>query len=312
MQYIIAGGTGFIGQHLTRFWLKQEHQVTIIGRDPNKITSLFGDAVNAVSWDAFNDNPADVLKGADAVINLCGANVGSQRWSKARKQKILDSRIKPTTAIATACAKLGDASPRLLNASAIGVYGLQHHRKANLPAPFDENVDINSEPTDFLSDVARQWEAATLPAQEAGVPVTLLRFGVVLDKSGGALKQIAMPYYFGLGGKVGSGEQPFTWISLDDAVSAIDFLCQHNEIQGPVNLVAIRSVSQAEFAAALARALHRPAFFTMPAGLLRLVFGEMADELLLEGQHVVPMRLTNHQFKFKHPDIDTALADIFK
>lgn len=311
MKIIIAGGTGFIGQALTQRWLAQEHQITVLGRDKAKVKALFADKVTAIDWQEFETQQTPLLKDCDAIINLCGANIGAKRWSQQRRQEILDSRIKPTKTIATACAQLQTDSPRLFNASAVSYYGLAANTDNGLPTAHDEEEEKIKPSNDFLSTIAHAWEKACQPAVDADIPLTNLRFAVVLAKHGGALPQMALPFYFGMGGRIGSGKQSFAWISLHDLCRAFDFLLQHPELKGPINLVAPKCIKQIELAHALGRAMHRPSLIPMPAWLLTTIFGDMAKELLLSGQHVVPTRLLDAGFTFDHADIDTALQAIY-
>lgn len=310
MKCLIAGGSGFIGSALIEFWLSQQHEISVLGRDKQKIVTQFSDRVRAISWDEFEKNSHALLQGFDCVVNLCGANIGEKRWSAQRRAEILQSRIEPTQKIAAALAAM-QHPPRLLNASAIGSYGLQNTQTHNLPPAFDEQSALPSPAPDFLSEVAQAWERATQTASHAGVSVVNLRFGVVLAAHNGALAQLAKPFRFGLGAVIGSGAQPFSWIALDDAIRAIDFLAKQPAIVGPVNLVSVQAVSQREFAHTLARVLHRPCLLTIPGWVLKIALGKMADELVLSGQHVVPTRLRELNFRFDYPTLDLALTKIF-
>jgi uncharacterized protein (TIGR01777 family) len=189
---------------------------------------------------------------------------------------------------------------------------LQQQFPDDLPPKLDEHtpLDFNNAP-DFLSCVGRAWEKATRPLSESGVRVVNLRFGVVLAKKGGALPRIALPFYLFIGGKVGTGQQPFSWIQLDDVIRAFDFLMQNRELSGPINLVAPQCVTQQELAKAIGKVLHRPSVVPMPSIILKLFFGSMAQELLLEGQNVYPQRLLAAGFDFKCPDIESALKHIY-
>ncbi len=308
---IIPGGTGFIGQALIKDYLPKGYSITVLGRDKNKIQTLFADTVTAVDWDEFSKKPESYLEKNDVIINLTGANISDGRWSDARKKILIDSRIKPTEILAKACATLGDKSPLFYSASGIGRYGLQANLDVGLPTALDEYSEIKPTP-DFMYQLATQRENATQVAINAKVPVIHLRFGVVLDKNGGALPQIALPFKLCVGGPVGSGQQPFSWIALTDLCAAIDFLIAHPEITGPVNLVAPKCITQKEFAHSLGNALRRPSIMPSPEWAMRLIFGQMADELLLQGQHVVPTRLLESGFKFTTPDIQGTLNTIYK
>ncbi len=309
MKILIAGGTGFIGKALVKHFLAHgNHQILVLGRSKQSIRSTFGEAVKRLAWTdlprfSFSDwGPKDIF------INLCGANLGDKPWSDARKSSILESRVETTRLIARVCKGLGENSPRLLNASAIGIYGLQEEHKNELPPALTEDSPLPClQPTDFLSEVGCQWEAAAKEAIAAGTPVVFLRFGVVLGPHGGVYKKLRRPYQFGLGGTIGSGNQAFSWVSLHDLVRAIDFTIATNQLTGPVNITAPHAVRQSLFAKAMARSLQRPAFLTTPKFLLKKLFGEMAEELLLKGQHVQPKRLTEMGFTFEHDSIDKAL-----
>lgn len=310
MDILIAGGTGFIGQALVKHYLAQSARVTVLGRSKSKIKHYFPKHVASLDWDAFNRAGLGICQQQDVIINLCGETIGAKRWTDKRKQAIISSRVQTSQAIAKVCAQLGTQSPRWLNASAVGIYGLQSHLEH--AHAFTEFDSLTTESSDFLSKVAHLWEASTLEAEAAGVNVVKLRFGVVLAKHGGALTQIARPFKFGLGGTIGTGKQPFAWITLTDLIRAFDFIVYRPEISGIINLVAPGCIQQAEFAQALAAALHRPNLFHTPGWLLTLLFGQMAKELLLYGQHAKPKRLLELGFKFQYPDIHTALRAIFK
>jgi hypothetical protein len=309
MKIIITGATGFIGQALVKRMLAAGHQLIIVGRTIDKIKQIFGATVQAITWDTLT---VDIIAGTNAIINLAGAGIGEQRWSAKRRQEILLSRTQTTQQLAQLCAQLGARAPLLLNASAVGVYGLQPTLPQQLPPALDENTVINfQQAPDFLAKVARAWEAAAKPAEATGTRVVYLRFGAVFAEHGGALPRMAFPFKLGLGGPIGSGKQPFSWVTLKDVINAIEFLLARADVKGPVNIVAPHGVTQKQLATALGKALHRPALMPTPAFLLKLIFGEMAQELLLNGQHVMPKRLLELGFKFQYPTIEAAFADIY-
>lgn len=284
MRILIAGGSGYIGQHLARHLLRENHTVTVLGRNLSQLQAQFRDvaSMQLMDWSALmsRDNP---LGDYDVVINLCGANIGEKRWSDQRKQELIESRVQPTRTLAELCMQAGDVAPRLLNASAIGIYG-----------------------EGFLAQIGHAWEEATACAPN----VVQMRFAVVLSYDGGALKKMHLPFLLGLGGPIGDGNQPFTWISLTDLLNAISFIIAHPEISGPINLVAPVCMTQREFAKAFAHALHRPSFMITPAFMIKLIFQEMGEQLLLKGQTVYPQRLIDLGFKFKHPTIHSAVCKI--
>lgn len=309
MKLLIAGATGFIGKALVKHFLTEtQSDIVVLGRSKQAIRNTFGDSVGRLSWADLPKFDFSNWQSGDVFINLCGANIGEKSWSESRKQSILESRVETTRLLAKICARLGESSPRLLNASAIGIYGLQAEVEGALPPPLTEASPLPCEqPTDFLSKVGCAWEAAAKEAINDGVPVTFLRFGVVIGAAGGVYQQLKLPYQLGLGGTIGSGHQPFTWVSLRDLVKAIDFIISTPNVNGPVNITAPKAVSQSHFAKAMAKSLRRPAFITTPKFLVRKLFGQMADELLLQGQHVVPQRLTELGFQFEHDTIARAL-----
>ena len=238
------------------------------------------------------------LDGFDAAIHLSGASVAGHRWTPAYKRELWLSRVESTRALATLLAGLRHPPKVLLAASACGLYG---NRK-------DEILDEQSGPgKGFLADLCREWEAATRPAEEAGMRVVHLRLGVVLGAGGGALGKMLPLFRLGLGGRLGSGNQWMSWISLPDAVAAILFAMVTPALAGPVNLAAPEPVTNAEFTRALAHAVHRPATLPAPAFALRLALGEMANEGLLSRERAIPAKLARAGFQFSHPTIDAAL-----
>lgn len=309
MQRIIAGATGLIGQYLVNHWLQQGHVITVIGRSHEHIKKIFADRVKAITWDTLTQ--AD-LQSAEVIINLAGASVGEKAWTDARKKEIIKSRIDSTNHIATLLAPLGKKSPPFFNASAIGIYGLQDALIQGLPNAFTEEnaIDWNHAP-DFLSHVGRLWEQATQAAINAGARVVFLRFGVVLAKKGGALPLLIKPFKLFLGGKLGNGQQAFSWVAIDDVIRAIDFLLAKQDSVGAYNVVAPQCVRQETFAKTLAKVMRRPSWLAMPTFMLQKLLGkEMANELLLSGQHVYPKRLCEAGFHFDYPTIELALSHL--
>lgn len=312
MNITIAGGTGFIGKALVKHFIEQGHTITLLSRNHHKIENTFGNTVQGFIWDEFEMFQKDFMGDSDLIINLTGANISEKRWSRKRKQEILSSRIHPTQLLAQSCAALGKSSPPLFNASAVGIYGLQKPITPDLPKPYTEEHSINfEEAPDFSAKIVRAWERATHLPKSKGVRVVNMRFAVVLAANGGALARLKHLYSVGLGGPIGRGLQPFPWITLIDLIAAIDFLITHSDIVGPVNFVSPQCISQKEFATALGSALHRPSFMKTPAFILRIIFGKMADELLLNGQCAYPEVLLKNGFEFQYPEITKALASIY-
>ena len=245
---------------------------------------------------------AFLLEGVDAVVHLAGANIGEGRWTYERKAEILESRVQGTRTVCETIARLQAPPKVLVSASAIGWYGDRG----------DEFLDEDSDPGEgFLAEVCREWEAATQPAWSAGIRVVLLRFGVVLDARQGALARMLPVFRAGYGGRIGSGRAYMSWIAIEDAASAIAFCIETPSLAGPVNAVAPTPVTNAEFTRALAEAVGKSPFLPVPAFALRMMFGEMADELMLSSARVMPERLATAGFMFKHPTIEAGLRAAF-
>ena len=239
------------------------------------------------------------LEGLAAAIHLSGASVAAHRWTSAWKREMWLSRVESTRALASTLAALRQPPKTLMVASAAGIYGNRG----------DELLDESSAPgSGFLADLCREWEAAARPAVEAGIRVVHLRFGVVLGPGAGALAKMLPLFRLGLGGRLGSGRQWMSWISLADAGSAIFFAMNMPTLAGPLNVTAPRPVTNAEFTQALGKAVHRPAVLPAPAFALRLALGAMANEALLASARVVPAKLGDAGFQFIHPTVDRALA----
>jgi uncharacterized protein (TIGR01777 family) len=300
MKILIAGATGMVGKSLVEA-LKKDHTVVLLGRSIEKLKSCFPHEA-VMDWKTFSalENP---LKDIDVVVNLSGENIGEKRWNETQKQLILNSRVTATHMLATACAKSLNKNIRLLNASAIGVYGCE-----SIPGEMhDEASSLPNPPKDFLSEVGIAWEKALLPAETAGISVVKMRFAVVLSQKGGALAKMLPAFKLGLGGRIGSGNQSFSWISLTDLVRAIEWLIKHPEITGPVNMVAPEVVTQKIFAKILGNSLHRPTIFVLPDWLVKLQFGQMGQELLLNGIAAKSEVLTQKGFEFLYPTLDKAI-----
>jgi uncharacterized protein (TIGR01777 family) len=300
LKIIITGATGFVGRNLVPTLLKQQHAVFLVGRDSAKIYKVFGANVTALTWNQLENIPPDDI---DAVINIAGENIGDGLWTQAKKARIKTSRINAANQIVKWALSYQQKKPHIYNASAIGIYGLQNNDNnesfiETSPIPFGQ-------PTDFLSDVAQAWESALKPAIEAGIPVTFMRFAVVLKCRDGILKKLELPYSLGLGSILGNGQQPFTWIHIDDLIAGIHFLLSHPEVTGPINFCAPDCTSQKAFAKTLASAMNRPLIIKTPNWVVKTFFGQMGEELLLKGQHVAPQRLIELGFKFNYADLST-------
>jgi uncharacterized protein len=286
----IAGSSGLIGSALvTALRASDNRVVRIVRRAPSNADELH--------WNPqTGEFDPDALHGVDAVVNLCGAGIGDKRWSGAYQQQLRDSRITPTEVLSTAVAQAG--VPVLVNASAVGYYGNTGDRVADETAAAGRG---------FLANLCVDWEAATLPAQQAGARVVLVRTGLVLSPNGGLLGRLKPLFSLGLGARLGDGRQYMPWISLEDEVRALLFAISH-ELSGPLNLTGPAPVTNAEFTAALGRALNRPTPLMMPGFVLRRLLGDFADEGLLIGQRAIPAALERSGFQFHHNTIGEALS----
>lgn len=289
----ITGSTGLVGTALVETLEDHGHLVRRLVRHAVK------DHEREIHWDpAAGQIDAAELNGIDAVVHLAGENIAGQRWTKDFKRRIVESRTRGTRLLAEALAGLELKPTVMVSASATGFYGNRG----------DEVVDeLSPSGNGFLAEVCREWEAAARPAQDAGIRLVQLRIGPVLSPNGGALQKMLLPFKMGLGGVIGSGRQYFSWITLDDLVSAILFALETESLVGPVNAVTPDSVTNREFTKTLGRVLGRPTIFPMPAFAARLAFGEMANEMLIGGVHVAPHELIAANFKFAHPALEPAL-----
>jgi uncharacterized protein (TIGR01777 family) len=287
----IAGSSGLIGSALVSALRAADHRVIrIVRRAPSNGDELFWNP-DAGEFDA------GALHGVDAVVNLCGVNVGDKRWSGAFKQSLRDSRIEPTEVLAGAVVEAG--VPALINASAVGYYGDTRDRAADESAPPGAG---------FLALLCQDWEAATAPAAEDGARVVLARTGLVLSPAGGVFGRLRPLFALGLGARLGNGRQYMSWISLEDEVRALLFAIFDGQLSGPVNMTGPAPVTNAEFTAALGRAVNRPTPLAVPGFALRTLLGEFADEGLLTGQRAIPAALERAGFSFHHNTVGEALS----
>lgn len=301
MHVLIAGASGFIGQALTKY-LMPHHKITVLGRDKDRLNSCFDKHIGQITWqelECFNANDVDVI------INLCGYSIAEKRWTPAIKKELIDSRVLPNQQLINWLIR-HNAKPHYICANAVGIYGLQDSRDMR---SFDEDTVINyAQPNDFLSEIGMAWEQSLHPAIDFGIAVTTARFGVVLKRQQAMLAKLELPFKLGLGSTIGSGQQYLSWVHIDDVTQALGFLIAHPEISGPVNITAPMPVSQKEFATTLAKIMQRPLILNMPAFMVKLIFGEMGECLLLKGQRVVPKRLNELGYSFKYPGLRDALA----
>jgi uncharacterized protein len=294
VKVLIAGGSGFLGQALTKELTEHGHQVHLLVRRPARTAT-------EVEWHPeYGGLDPDALRGYAAVVGLSGAGIGDRRWTPAYKQELVDSRIRPTETLAKTLAFLPQAQrPRIfLSASAVGYYG-------------DRGDDLLPETggagSGFLAELVVRWEAATQPAADAGVRVVTLRTGLVLSARGGLLARLIPLYRRGLGGPLGSGRQYQPWISLADEVGAIRFLLESDGMHGAVNLAGPEPARNSQFSAELGRMLHRPALLPVPRLALRAALGEFANAGALASERVIPERLLAGGYRFRHDTLRSAL-----
>lgn len=296
MKVAISGGTGLVGQALSTELIRNGHEVFILTRSKTNTSAN----PQFIQWLNDGDQPEKALEGIDAIVNLAGATINN-RWTDEYKHKILESRLRATSEINRIIGELNQKPTVLINASAVGYYG------TSMTAEFSEQ---SAQGNDFLAETVARWETAASAANNLGVRVVLCRFGVILDKKGGALPRMALPYKFFGGGKIGSGQQWLSWIHIEDVVGGIMFAIEKKQLSGPVNFSAPEPVSMDQFGKTLAKVIHRPHWMPVPSVMLKLLLGEMSI-LVLEGQRVLPEKLLSTGYIFRFPHLQEALKDIF-
>ncbi|MGE5198552.1 MAG: TIGR01777 family oxidoreductase [Rhodospirillaceae bacterium] len=307
MRVVIAGGSGFLGRALAQSLVGAGHLLQVLTRHrPDAPHAPTPAEIDYVSWNpdgTANGSWASACAGTDVVVNLAGESIGARRWTLARKAQLRGSRLLATRSLVRFIAEAEQPPAALVSSSAIGVYG-------------DRGAEILAEDAgpgeDFLAKLAEVWEHEALAAQSGRTRVVLLRTGIVLDPQEGALPRMLTPFRLYAGGPFGSGRQFMSWIHRDDWVALARWAIETPAVHGPINLVAPHPVANADFARALGRALDRPAVVPAPGFALKIVLGEMAGPLLLNSQRVVPARALAGGFRFAHPSLDEALADLLK
>ncbi len=294
MDVAITGSSGLIGTALSAALRARGDVVIPIVRGEGR----------GVRWDPTAGTiDAEALDGVGAIVHLAGEGIGEQKWTPEQKQAIRDSRVVGTSLLADALAGLARRPEVLISGSAIGWYGNRGDEVLTEDSP--------PPPSAFLADVTREWEAATAPAEAAGIRTVHLRTGIVLSPHGGALARMITPFKLGLGGRIGSGNQYMSWISIDDEVGAILHAIDTSSVRGPLNATAPNPVTNREFTKTLGHALHRPTLLPTPLAPLKLLYGrELVQNLLVDGQRVMPAQLLATGYEFQHPELAAALADL--
>jgi uncharacterized protein len=300
MKIVIAGGTGFLGQPLARALAADGCEVVVLTRRPAAPPATRG--ARFVLWHPDGGGAwAAEIDGSDAIINLAGESIAARRWSNAQKQRILDSRIQATRSLAEAIRSSARPPLTFVSGSAVGYYG-----------PLGDEIVTETNPagSDFLANVCARWESEAVRGSGPSTRVTTIRTGLVIERDGGALPRMTLPFRLGVGGPLGSGRQYVPWIHREDWVALVRWAIDTPAASGPINATAPHPVTNTEFSRALGRALRRPAFMTAPAFVLRLALGEMADALLLSGQRAIPERAEHLGFRFRYTRVDEALGAI--
>jgi uncharacterized protein (TIGR01777 family) len=295
MKVLVTGSSGLIGSTLIPLLKAKNYEIyTLVRHSPQSETEIF--------WDYENENlDASKLEGIDVIVHLAGKNIADNKWTEKVKEEIKQSRIKGTNLLIRKLLSLTKPPSTFIAASAIGFYGNRGNEilsESSLPG------------SGYLAKLCQDWENTTKTASNIGLRTVNIRFGVVLSKKGGALSKMLLPFLFGAGGPIGSGKQYMSWIAVDDAVGAIDHIINNASIDGPVNLVSPNPILNKDFAHTLGKVLQRPAILPLPAFAAQLLLGEMANELLLSSQRVEPSVLKISNYKYKYPNLESALKHI--
>lgn len=302
MNIVVTGGTGFVGRALCATLSRSGHHIVILTRNAGAVLRVLGTNITAVTWNGRDPGTwEESLQGTDAVINLAGEPIAAGRWTKERKQLIVDSRVNATQLLARAISRASSRPRVFISASGVGYYGTSPDRR------FDERDGPGS---DFFADLCRSWEGAALAAQSYNTRVLCLRIGMVLDKEGGALAKMVPPFRAFVGGPIAPGSQWVSWIHRVDLVGLIEWVLAHEQIAGPVNVVAPGTVTMKEFCATLGAALKRPSWLPVPGFALRLAFGELAS-FMTTGQQVIPKVALDNGYPFRYPQLEFALQSLF-
>jgi uncharacterized protein len=302
MKIIIAGGTGFIGRQLCTDLKNAGHTIVVLSRHPDNRQPFSTSRIRILQWNGREDGPWGTLcDGAEVIINLSGTPIADKRWTPARKRELVESRVLSTQALLASIAKWNTKPHTFITASGAGFYGAQGAEEVDERSP---------QGTGFLAELCQAWEAAAKQGERLGLRVLAVRFGMVLDRNGGALAKMALPFRFFLGGPILPGSQFVSWIHLKDLSRLMGWLITHDSISGPVNGVAPDSVTMREFCQRLGQAMKRPSWIPVPGFLLRIGLGELSG-MLTTGQRIYPKRTLDGGFTFSYPELGAALEDLF-
>lgn len=297
MKILISGSSGLVGKDLCAFLEHQGHEVHRLIRSSKQTNN------KSIYWNPeTKEIDSSKLENFDAVINLSGENIANKRWTTEQKKKIRDSRVNSTQLLAETLAKLQKKPKTFISVSAIGFYGDRPNENLTELSPYSKN--------DYLSETCVEWENAASLASSAGIRVVHPRFGIILSPKGGAMAKLLLPFQFGAGGIIGDGKQIMSWIALDDVIYALHYLLMNENLRDAVNFTSPNPVSNYEFTKTLGKVLHRPTIFPVPSFAAKLVFGEMADALLLSTARVKPAKLEEAGFKFSYPNLEDALRHL--
>ncbi len=302
MKIIVAGGSGFIGKHLVHQLLEDKHSVLLLTRNTSHISEQHP-LLSIAEWDG--KSPGHWTKhidGADAVINLSGESIAEGRWTSSRKQKLRSSRLDSTRALVKAIQNASKKPTVYISASGVGFYGDVPDGNVTETAPAGSG---------FLAELCREWEDEVRKVEQYNARPVMLRLGVVLDKKGGAMERLVLPFKLFAGGWLGSGKQGFPWIHIDDVIGVITFALKHSSLSGPVNVASPKPLTMKEFSKILGSVLQRPCWAPVPSAVLKIMLGELSG-MLLTGQHIIPQKLLNTGYQFRYPDLKIALENIFK
>ncbi len=310
-RYLITGGSGFIGTELVKQLLLENHDITVLTRNEVATAKHFAALMNAEREDFQSKTKVKTIgsldeinpdQSFDIVINLAGQGIADKRWTDEVKQQLVDSRIHITRALYEYLKEALIKPDVCISGSALGYYGLRET---------DDKINESGETDNsFSSQLCQQWEAEAQAIEALGIRTCYLRTGIVLGKKGGALAKMLPSFKMGLGGRIGSGKQWMSWIHIEDLIGIIRFSVDNETVSGPINATASEPVSNKDFSKTLAKVLRRPAIFPMPAFIVKRLFGEMGEELLLSGQRVIPEKITQAGYQFKYAKLEDALRDI--